>query len=174
MGEENIAVVFPFLDCKQFDVDMAGAIGRFTGVDHVDGSSVIFEDSSRARRCIWIAKFGEDGADVFDGFGSGDGSDEFGLSRTGGYSWLDFGSVTNCGAADVDDEASGRTSGFEIGGKGGINICFEFEWVNGLRKRRKSGEIDIGRFLWKERRREVGKLCRTPICNAPVFGLAKV
>ena len=43
---DDIASIFPVLDGKVLDVDVAGALGGHLGVNHVDGGFVVHPDGS--------------------------------------------------------------------------------------------------------------------------------
>ena len=42
MSHNNIASVFPLLDSKVLDVDVARAVGRHFGINHVNSRHVVF------------------------------------------------------------------------------------------------------------------------------------
>jgi len=50
VGEDALAVGFPFLDGKMLDVDMTGAVGGFARIDHLDRCFVV--DGRRWRSSV--------------------------------------------------------------------------------------------------------------------------
>ena len=77
MLQNNIALIFPFLNGKMLDVNMPGADRGFGGIHHEDSRFVVLIQHRRA--VLHETEFSENRAEIFRSLGGGNGGDEFGL-----------------------------------------------------------------------------------------------
>ena len=67
---DDVILIFPIQNGKKVNVDMARALGRFSGVNHLDGRFVVLIDGSGGQ--LNIAKFSKDGPEILCNLGSRD------------------------------------------------------------------------------------------------------
>ena len=78
---EDVASIFPVLNGKVLDIDVARALGRDASVDHVDGQLVV---TVKGGRSLWPkAELRHDGPQVASMLGRVEGSKEFHFSGAG-------------------------------------------------------------------------------------------
>jgi len=140
MEKHDIASFFPILNGKMLDVNMSGARGRATRINHLDGGNVIFVE--RRRRSLGKPELGKDGTEVLGNLGSGDGSDEFSFSGASGGSRLCLGAIGNGTTSKSESIASSRPTLSKIVGIGGVNIANE---LRGSSTRSCEGVVPVGR-----------------------------
>ena len=135
--QDDIAVLFPFLDGEVLDVNVPGPRGRPGGVDHQDGRLVVLVQLGWTE--LGETEFGKDGAKVLGGLGAGYGGNKFGLGRAGGDRWLQLGPIGDGRTTEREDDAGDGASSRDIVGMRGINVSGKDEWVDRLREDRKIG-----------------------------------
>ena len=97
MVHEDRTGFLPILDGKVLNINMAGTLGGNAGVNDFDGRLIVFVD--RSRGSLGKTKLMHDSAQVAGVFSSGDGSEEFSLSRTGGSNRLGLTPIRNSATA---------------------------------------------------------------------------
>ena len=106
--EEDMSSTFPILDGEVLDVDVSGAFGRASSIDHFDGRFVVFVKNGRT--FLSEAKLMENEVEVFGNLGSSNGSNEFSLSGAGGSDGLSLGTVCNDTTSKGETITGGRTT----------------------------------------------------------------
>lgn len=129
----NVPSIFPILDGKELDVNVARSLSGDLRIDHPDGRHVVIVDGGRTGR--WEAKLSHDEAQVFGMLGSGDSREKLSLSGAGSSDGLGLATVGNSatiqeegiagdgatvakvscmGCIDITDEVMGRCGSGEI------------------------------------------------------------
>ena len=121
--DETVINLGDILNGKMLDINMSGARGRATRINHLDGGNVIFVE--RRRRSLGKPELGKDGTEVLGNLGSGDGSDEFSFSGACGGSRLCLGAIGNGTTSKRESRASSGPTLSKIVGIGGGNIANE-------------------------------------------------
>jgi len=137
--QDDFASLFPVLDGKELDVNVAGTFSGVSGIDKLDCGGIVFMKDDGL--FLWEAKLLEDGSEIKSNFGSGHCSKEFSFSGAGGSDGLSFASVGNSGAGNGEDITSGGASVAKVIGMSSINIASESE--KGCRRRK------LGEVLWE-------------------------
>ena len=124
-GEDKTVInLGDILNGKVLDINMSGARGRATPINHFDGGNIICIE--RRRRSLGKPELGKEGAEVLgNNLGSGDGSDEFCFSGAGGSSRLRLGAIGNGTTSKSESIASSGPTLSKIVGIGGVNIANE-------------------------------------------------
>ena len=118
MEQKKFITGMPFLDGKMLDINMARTGSRAAVINHSNGSLIIHIHGRRTIRRE--TKLCQNGAKVFDKFGSRDRSYEFGFSAGCSNSALKFGFVGNHSTRIEDIDTGDRATGGSICGMGSI------------------------------------------------------
>lgn len=122
---DYISCIFPVLDGKVLNVNMARALGGNLGINHINGRLVVTIDGSGCGRSK--AKFGQDRPKVLGMLGSKDSSHEFGFCGTGSSDGLGLATPRDRTTGELEGISRSGATSLEVVGMSSINKATKLE-----------------------------------------------